>query len=285
MKIRVGDRDVSSQNMVREVERNILARVARNTDLRASRNNLRHLADQVNFVANNEVDKILDIVREVFTHNSGGLADVAGLLKLYVAPRRGIEDKLVSVPKVTWAPLTFKYAKWKHDLQFGRSTRRSFTQRNTILHNAPTFFVLRGGLKGYFNRYGHDLLHRRMGGVTVNLDLSGLEQGGDRILKVFETGGDNGDQKSVIGRLSVNIFPGVSSALLPALTANTWTAGTTAHLEASLFEDRKVLYKLTNPKGTYRPLFLPILQFFILSRIPARVRAVVNEFIQNREVS
>jgi len=155
---------------------------------------------------------------------------------------------------VMWDRLSPKWAKYKS---------RKYPK------NAQKFFQASGNLRAQLNYRGRDWVNSRLGGVQLESKLAQPKR--DNL--------QTGDLEMVLGQIHVRIFPKVSSLLLPGLATRRW-----ATVDRSGDFDRSVIRHATGEKlagsipGRQRPLLQPIVQFFILYRIPGAIRKAVTRW-------
>jgi hypothetical protein len=107
--------------------------------------------------------------------------------------------------------------------------------------------------------------------------------GGRRKLKLYENAQST---KWKLGEIHAHIFPRVASGLLPGLASNTWTAASrSADLEYAIMPKRSSEKLSGGLNGPYRPLVLPIVQFYILKRIPYILEKGLKKAVSKFEVT
>jgi hypothetical protein len=189
---------------------------------------------------------------------------------------------------VTWAPLDYRYTLYK---QFRRASLAKNRTRRTMMISSRTaqsydFFRYSGRLASYFNLYGRSIINK-FGGVQVTLTK------GDGIAKRSLTTAwrDSKDSnqlsvKTALGRIHIAIFPEIAPMMMAMLSGRNWSD---VGLEGRTFDKAMfpegVASKLTNPKGPYRPLVLPIVQFYTAVRIPGAILKSLGQEINAIKVS
>lgn len=171
-----------------------------------------------------------------------------------------------------WAPLTVNYALRKH------KARR---------HNTNHMFRYNSTMRHYLKGRAQTIINNRLGGVRVevnnHLKHSHVSRGNNKLVGLeridnFDASGNTA--KVILGRVTLTMFPLLSPTLAPMLSTRRWTSSGDGQLERHLFGGTKTAHKLTNGRGQYRPLVTPVLQFFMLSRIPAAVNASVRDYMR-----
>lgn len=193
---------------------------------------------------------------------------------------------------VDWKPLNYRYALWKEQRLAGRASGRlaarskresaaayrmraaAFASRQTNSH-----FFLDHRLRAYFGRSGPSIVMSRFGGVQVEIDnLAADPRARSRKVLSYEGMDASESDRSMrvpLGRIRATIFPRLSARLMPGLASGRWTDvlsrsdfEQTYLPTASAGKSASIADKLSGGRGPYRPLVLPITQFFILNRIP-----------------
>ncbi len=143
-------------------------------------------------------------------------------------------------------------------------------ERRTSL-NAERFFVNTGQLGQQLRKID---IAQRAGGFSIDSELSKNDRG-----SVIRTG------VMQLGDLQVTIFPRLNASMLPMLASGRWTDTNNGYFEEQFFPNR-MGEKLSGPQGRqgkiYRPLVLPILQFFLAYRIPRAINRAVTSYSRNR---
>jgi hypothetical protein len=195
---------------------------------------------------------------------------------------------------IRWPALTPKYALWKANREKNRiaalkrglaSPRnlKSFKRQRSQIAKAESMFYLDGQLRSYFKRGGRTVVNR-MGGIDISLTTERPDTvGGRRKLNTIDT------TKGVrwkLGEIHAHIFPRVVAGLLPGLASNRWTdTSKYADFEHGILPTR-IFEKLSGGKhGPYRPLVLPIVQFYILKRIPYILEKGLKKAVSKMEVT
>lgn len=164
---------------------------------------------------------------------------------------------------VQWKRLSERYSNWKANKGHKRNKRTRNKSRityHTEIHD------LTGTMKRYFERNGSYIVHNRFGGIKANINYDGISE--YRLVT-----DDKRYKNRGLGRIDLVIFPRLAPNLLPMLSGRTWSkTGDGTHLERELLPERTA-DKLSGGKyGPVRPLVLPIVQFYILNRIPGAVQ-------------
>lgn len=184
-----------------------------------------------------------------------------------------------------WASLSNKYLSWKRNREKYRlkylKRKPSPKQRRARYAKVEGFFFLDGVLRRFLRSNGRSVSNR-MGGVRIELNMDKPNK--DERMTFFKKI-DVGDVQSrsykwQLGKITVRMFPLVSPGLMPGLASNQWSKTP----DYAKFEKTIVgpdIYKrlVGGPAGmenndykmgeyTYRPLILPIVQFYTLNRIP-----------------
>lgn len=236
----------------RQLSEEIL-QVMANRTFAVSPERLQRLANQLEAAAEAEAYKLFEVIDSIVGRRQlvFGSPQISNPLDPEVGGR------------ITWKPLSPDYAQWK-----GRSVARARRGGNgrfgSVRPNAG-MFVLTGTMKNYFGRSGRTIVKNRFGGVRVKADTSQMSQSADAYF-------GRANATVILGRIQIQIYPLISPALMPMLASRRWT-DVGPH---SLFE-RETMAPMTANKlsggehGPYRPLVLPITQFFILHRIPGAI--------------
>lgn len=277
MRITIGGRSVAAQQTNAAIAKMIMTRVVReaSTDtgkgVGLSGNRVDKLAQLMKAEAIHQAEALIPTIADVI--NSKGDGFTGDQL------RGGVflpgEFAGLGGGSVTWQPLTDKYHLWKTDRRFNRGLRhrqgRTVGQVRSSARN-PEFFLLNRGLINYLSRNSTSIIRSRFGGVTLQVTHDGLLDN-----HVVETIYDARRVKILLGRIRLRVFPALSQSLMPGLASSRWTnVGRQTYFERSVFS-RNMAYRMTNPQGVYRPLVLPIVQFFTLVRIPAAITNVINK--------
>lgn len=173
---------------------------------------------------------------------------------------------------ISWKSLSKRYSEWKT----GRSSRlikrrrRKVEQRDyhTGIHD------LTGTMKTYFEKNSRYIVTNRFGGIQADINLDRLREG----MKPIVEDGSWGDAHWGLGRITLRIFPKLSPHLMPMLSSRQWIATSNETLLEREFLPPATANKLSGGKhGPVRPLVLPIVQFYILHRIPGAVYKALNQ--------
>lgn len=235
-----------------------------------TRPRLKKLTSRVQRVALTEAHRMLTVVDEVISASARKALSPAMMMN------SALRSKLSGMPqdiqsrafgRVDWVPLTERYRRRKVR-KFPKSTG---------------FFSASGRMRGYFNRFGKSIIETRLGGirVTVNDKISTKV---DRGRVTFDMTSRVNPMKDLIGGIDVNMFPNMNTSLMPMLSANKWSTNLSWEADYHLFRGTAQRYKLTNPKGSYRPLFLPILQFFILVNLPTVIISEIEKYLKLEDI-
>lgn len=135
--------------------------------------------------------------------------------------------------------------------------------------NATRFFLNTGQLASKITSERAAYV-AHLGGVSSNVDTADLKP---RKL-VVERG------RVTLGRVDVVIFPGLGPQHLPMLASRRWTDSTGGAFEKRFFGGRTG-EKLAGPPGHHRPLFTPLIQFWLAFRIPAAIDRAVQTWASN----
>jgi hypothetical protein len=108
------------------------------------------------------------------------------------------------------------------------------------------------------------------------LARAGTRRQGERVGGTYLIG-----QKEFLGALRIHIFPRIGPALLPGLASGRWTQTTTdGRFERQLFGNAQWVRKLAGPPGRQRPIMQPVVQFWILHRIPRAIVPVLQKWME-----
>jgi hypothetical protein len=137
--------------------------------------------------------------------------------------------------------------------------------------NANKFFSATGNLKTQFKRNQKVWVNSKFGGVMLDSKTARKSRG-----KFTDVRTD-----IAMGDVNIRIFPKISSLLLPGLASRRW-----ADVDRDGRFDKAVIGGKTGEKlagpipGQQRPLLQPIVQFFILYRVPIAIRRAVEDWVK-----
>lgn len=279
MKIRIGGGPLSDQ----QATQLRLSKVPTSTDLAKIENAIRDsllasIKEEVLAISPQRLQKMADAVRMAATLEALKLFGEIG--SLIDSQARGIQGI------VRWKPLSYQYEIWKGSYLRGRAKRGRGRHADVARASAAanSFFALSGRLNAYFKKNGHSIVLNRFGGVRVEADVSRLPK--RRLTLIDATAEVQGRSfKFNLGRISVHMFPSISPHLMPMLASGRWSdTSEKASFERAMLP-KGVADKLSGGKrGTYRPLVLPMTQFFILKRIPAAIQVAVSKQIKGLRI-
>lgn len=287
MRVRFGGFDArlapGDRRSLAEIERGIAAEVQQEVIDRAieiSPQYLRRMGERVKLAATSEARKLMDVLVALLDRPGRGLGNYwLRSTDLMVGSR--LSPAANPGGSIRWAQYTHRYLMHK---------RKRFPTK------VDRTYVYTGALRDYFKGRGRTIIENRLGGVEVQVD-DGVEmrrrnpnnrryRGLNRpinpagILARPNTPVKTGKtvEKAVLGRITVTMFPRVGPSLVPMLASRRWTTTGTGALEREIFGGTRAAHKLAS--RTYRPLFTPALQFFMLVRIPGAITATLNDYFR-----
>lgn len=140
---------------------------------------------------------------------------------------------------------------------------------------ANKFFIYTGRLRRQLLQPGYALSKfRQFGGSSV--DYKGIKPLQKRLLQ-------KGDANTVLAEMQVSFLSDIPSSLLPMLASRRWTDNSDGAFERRMIGG-VTGDKLAGPDGRYRPLFQPLLQFWIAYRFPSVIAASVRKVMKDRSV-
>jgi hypothetical protein len=271
----------------------ILVDEVKQATLDASPQMLRELRAKLQIAAVEEANRLFPTIAQIIDQSRLGTDYNLLTGKMLAGGSLGeVPSVLRAGGNVEWRSLTLRYANYK---------RRKFP------HNAHKFFVLRGGLKAYFNRFGVSIVHSRLGGVQVEIADGAISKGqnqrlhlnvGGRSRQLVGLGPGKGAAASVdkfiIGTLRVRMFPKLSPLVAPGLFSGNWAnVNQSGRLEEAMFGGLRTAAKLvqrhwhSHGQGRghgalvshYRGLVAPAVQFWVLVRLPNVLRRRLTGFV------
>jgi hypothetical protein len=294
VKVRWGDQITSNfeaaqaGRIARKVEdgllRGVFAAVVDVNDFR-----LRRLAEVVELAANIEADELFDAISGLIERKARGV-NGADLMAPYLLGSRSIMSGLTD--KVEWADLKPRYKNWKARRFRSRMPRRLQNSPASIMRD-PNHFVLSGRLKNYLGGSARRTVMNRFGRVEVTaVDEFGNDIRGRNRLdhpnrfthnRTLYPGAKAGDPRRLdLGGVKIKIFPKIASSLLPMLSSGRWTDGGDGRFEHTYLTKsaaNKLVGNQSKKGAPFRPLVLPVTQFFMLNRIPGVVMRSAGQYI------
>lgn len=140
---------------------------------------------------------------------------------------------------------------------------------STRPQSARKFFVHHGSLQRLLLQHSTAYV-RRLGGVKADAAVAREKRGPVQAREL----------KTVLGEITVTIFPNINMSLLPMMSSNRWTSHNEGAFERRFFSGQ-MREKLIGPEGKHRPLILPITQFWMMFRIPKAVAEAVNRWAKS----
>jgi hypothetical protein len=241
---------------------------------------LTRLEERIRTAATAETARMMDVIVAIMDKPQPGLSpgisgsDLTRGTNLFASGRLG------------WKPLSDRYARSK-DLM----ARSWGLTGKAARGRSSRYFTHRGTLRNYLKGRGASIIKNRLGGMDVQVDkklraesyMSGNNKYVTKGLKdiVWESSDGAGDAASIVlGRVTLTMFPRLSPAMAPMLATRRWTDAGDGAMEKAMFGGTKTLSKLLNRRNAYRPIITPVVQFFMLSRIPAAVNRAVTDNIR-----
>lgn len=285
MKVRIGgvQRTLVSATDLKKAEdavSNLITANAVASVMDISVKSLTRLEDRIRSAATAEAARMMDVIVSVMDKPQPGMSPGISGSDL----TRG--TNLFASGRIGWKPLSDRYARSK-DLMV-----RSWGMTGKAARaRSSRYFTNRGTLRNYLKGRGTSIIKNRLGGMEVQVDkklraesyMSGNNKYVTKGLKdiVWESNDGAGDAgRIVLGRVTLTMFPRLSPAMAPMLATRRWTDAGDGAMEKALFGGTKTLHKLLNRRNAYRPIITPVVQFFMLSRIPAAVNRAVTDNIR-----
>lgn len=271
MRIRIGQRKFDGANnaAIRDAISDVLQGAIAKETLEVTGPRLRAVAKDMEAAGEAQARQIMGTIARVI---GNGWGEIYGKTADPLRASRG------SPP--AWAPLNFKYALWKERQTAARMRGASKADISRAAGRAGGHFVFKGGLQRYFEK-----TPRNFGGVKVKVVTAGL---GKRVETTALHSGlrakvqTPGSDKKLLGRFTITVLPRLATHLMPGLSSRRWSDAGSKEFDRTTFGD-KIGHKLVGGKHVpYRPLALPIIQFFTLVRIPGAVRSQLNKSIRLR---
>lgn len=176
--------------------------------------------------------------------------------------------------RVQWQSHSKRYSEWKTGRSYRLLKRRRRKTEKRDYHTG--IHDLTGNMKRYFEKSGHYIVTNRFGGIKVDINLDRMNEG----MKPRVEDSSWGDKYWGLGRITLKVFPKLSPHLMPMLSSRRWyeTGGGTL-LEREFLPPATADKLSGGQHGPVRPLVLPIVQFYILHRIPGAVyKALKRQF-------
>ncbi|AKU43543.1 hypothetical protein CPT_Seuss17 [Caulobacter phage Seuss] len=267
MKVRVGRVQLGSD--LSAVEKQIAGELVANSIDKAqeiSPRFLRRLGARIQMAAMSEANDIFDVVVGIIDSPKFSTSDMG---VRYADVIRGAPAG-TSGPggRVSWSDLSLRYAGYK---------------RRHRPANRDRMFRYNNGLRNYLDRQGLSIVKSRLGGIQVKVDVTPPANSEVRKYKTGQIWRQTIFPEEVaslaLGRVSVTMFPRLSPSLAPMLSSRKWTDSGTGKLERQLFAGTRAADKLVNRNRPYRPLVTPVLQFFMLVRIPSAIKRSVRNYL------
>lgn len=309
MKIRLGGTSVSASDLEYKLGKTIMAGIERESIV-LSKPRIKALAAEISIVANTEAEKLGDKMVELMDRDMRTVDGAIDALS-YQDLMRGVTlpqgfspvGELGQGEVLVWFGLSQEYIKRKQrEFSSSRLSGESGASRRTR-YPPERMFEYTGRLRSYFSTFGESFVRNRLGGVRVKVktpdELRSTSRRGmtltpeisyTRTPQTTYTGQKLGSYRDVLmGAIEVTIFPKVDSNLVPLLASGSWMDAFQSHGE---FE-RQVLstadgdamlaaIKLTNRDRPYRPLLLPVVQFWMQIRIPAMIFRTLQNYSRRR---
>lgn len=281
MKVRIGGqaRQVNTPADLKAVEREIAGNMVRGVTAAAldvTPRFLQRLKERVEVAATMEANRIMSLMVSLIDKPRRRLQDQglsAAELMVGMDLSTSARRSLTMSGSVRWQELNPKYS---------RSKDKRFPQHRNNM------FKARGTMRNYFKGRGANIIRSRLGGIQVQVDRTltdrsypaGNNRWVTRAGDFLST--DAGDEvtKVALGRVTVTMFPRLSPSMAPMLSTRRWTDSGTGAMEEAVFGGTRTLDKLMNRYGSYRPLLTPVVQFFMLNRIPAAINRTLQDYIQ-----
>lgn len=284
MKVQIGGvrRSIANQSDLRRAEEDISKLITAGAVAEAielTPRFLDRLEDRVRRAATGEAERMMDIIVSLMDKPQPGANPGISGSDL----TRGTD--LFASGNLSWKPLSDRYARSK-DLM----VRRWGMTGKTARARSSRYFVNKATLRNYLKGRGPTIIKNRLGGMEVTVDrkltdrsfMSANHKWTPRASDLIMDG-DVG--KIVLGRVTLTMFPRLSPAMAPMLATRQWTSGGDGAMEKAMFGGTKTLHKLLNRRASYRPLITPVVQFFMLSRIPAAVNRSVTDYLRRTNLS
>lgn len=230
---------------------------------------LNRLGKRLQMVASDEAARIFDVVIDIIDQPVRGGRTIS-----YNDLVRGINmDPTIGSKAggaIKWPSLTKHYEDQK-DRKRSRNKGRFF-RYNDAMRNLQ------------FRARGRSIVNSKLGGIVIDVDRNDVKGSSGRYLARTSPAWDKQILASevkgeLLGRVTVNIFPRLSPSLAAGLGTRRWADAGDGKMEKFIFgSDTKTSAKLT-ARGYKRPLVAPIVQFFILARIPSAIKKATNNLL------
>lgn len=297
MKVRIGgvQRTLVSATDLQKAENAVSSMIMQGALLEAievAPKTLRQIENRVRNAAVAESARMMDVIVSIMDKPQPGLSPGISGSDL----TRG--TNLFATGRLGWKPLSDRYARSK-DLM----TRRWGMTGKAARGRSSRYFTNRGTLRNYLKGRGATVIKNRLGGMQVDVDKtygkSYISSGNhkyvarDLVTAAIEKGMSSSQQTAakseaarvLMGRVTLTMFPRLSPAMAPMLATRRWTDAGDGAMEKAMFGGTKTLNKLLNRRNAYRPIITPVVQFFMLSRIPAAVNRAVTDNLRKTNIS
>ena len=264
MKVRIGTGPIQTDPKPSEIEaqivKTIVDQVIENA-LDLTPRFLRRMEQRLQTVATAEANRIFSTITSIIDRPQRGGAGGFSASDMM----SGVEIDPIFKPRalakggsVQWQELSYRYALRKHT---GPNRDRFFRKSNAM--------------RNYFARQGSTIVRNRLGGVEVKVQQTNIPKPG--------VGRDVLPEQVahlVFGRINVTMFPRLTPSLAPMLSTRDWTSSNGGQMERVIFSGTRTADKLLNRANKHRPLVTPVVQFFMLVRIPNAIRRNLQDYLQ-----
>jgi hypothetical protein len=283
MKVRIGgvERSVANQSDLKQVEDQIANTIVNGAIAEAldiTPRFLDRLQERVQISATREANRVMDTIVDVIDNPQFGTDPGLNGANL----TRGTD--LFASGRVDWKPLSFRYTMRKD-----RQVRRWGAGAKAARARSSKMFFNRGTLRNYLKGRGSTIIRNRLGGMEVKVDRkltdrSFMSANNRWTKRASDFLGEGDVGRIVLGRVELTMFPRLSPAMAPMLATRRWTDAGDGAMEKAVFGGTKTLAKLLNRRDAYRALLTPVVQFFMLVRIPAAVNRSVTDYLRRTSI-
>jgi hypothetical protein len=203
--------------------------------------------------ANEEAKKLIPMAVSIIDRPNArtyGYSDLMAGATLY-------QDFKVADGKVTWPDYSDKYL---------------LNKRKHFPETVANYLIRTGTLRDYLIQNQSTIVKDKFGGVVVTVDTNPAKPGKSTINKIL------------LGRIEIDIFPKIAEGMLPMLSSGrNWGATNDGAFDREMFPE-EVAKKLADHAKSYRPLILPITQFWMLVRIPNAILWRLKRFYRGANI-
>lgn len=286
-KIMIGGKGVSISDFEARLAQHMIPRIEGDM-YKSQRAHMNKLARTIEQVALAEADKLFPKVVQIIEREdgSGGHFLGFGFEDLMDGPLEAhFQNEAQHGSHITWDSLTLAYQKHKDSRYPGSS---------------DSMFWYTGRLRAYFRNNANSIIDNRFGGVSVKMGSTTNQETAytrDYIAANYKKwekklAGDSAEN-ILLGSMEIQIFPKIAKHLMPMLSSHRWSDvgswGQQGNFERAMMPNSDgakatVANKLTNSNGSYRPLVLPVVQFWLAVRIPNAIFRRLKEYFRRAAI-